>query len=183
MKYLYLNGRAHIRKIAKDLDMQPITVSRILKETEKQKIVASAMEANLKYYSLNYSNFKTIGLLTWIENKRIMEIGLESLLLSLVGELKAVDVEFCIIYGSSIRGTARERSDIDIFFVSEAKNIAEICRRVSVLTGKDISPHVLSEKQFKKLLREEEAFVANTILRPANRIFLLGLEKFLKLYV
>lgn len=182
IRYLYFKGKAHIRKIAKDLNMQPITVSRILKKIEKKKIVVSTQEANMKYYSLNYSNFETVGLLTWVENNRINELSLRSLVISLMKELKNSDVEFCILYGSAVRGIIKEKSDVDIFFVSNYDNITKICRKISTLTGKDIIPHIVSVSQFRKLLKEKEAFAVNTILKPSNRIFLFSLEKFLKLY-
>lgn len=162
--------------------MSPITVSRVLKSLEKRKIVSSLKKANLKQYSLNCQNFETIGILVWIENRRLAEIGHKSLILSLIEELKTVNAEFCILYGSIIKENMNKKSDVDVFFVSDKGNIAEICRKVSILTGKDISPHVVSSGAFRKLLKNRDAFVVNTIMRPENRIFLYGLDKFLKLY-
>ncbi len=178
---IYLKGSGYVREISRELKMHAITVSRILSRALEKGMVNLEEIGNVKKFSLNYTNSNTISMVSLIENRRLERIrSVEPVIKNLLDDV-AGKASIMILYGSSIRN--KDFKDVDILFVSDkSKKIIELCSKVSLLTGKIVSPHILTSKKFFSMIDEREVFIVNTILKPENRIFVFGLEYFLKTY-
>lgn len=83
-----------------------------------------------------------------------------------------------ILYGSHARGTASERSDVDLLIASDnvkSRRIRGLCEAVADRYAMKVEPVVVTEKQFGRMLQEREKFIHN-VMRDA--IPLYGFEFF-----
>lgn len=194
IEYLYLEGSGHPSLIARRLNLPSMTVSRILRRHLKTGILEeSDRRGNIREFSLDYRSFRTLGLVCLLENERLNDLAKRLPLKIILSELDGL-AYFASLYGSAVRGdddadggdgggAATAGSDVDILLISDKqkKAIVAACSRISTITGIDLSPHILTYGKFLELIRRREAFVTNTVLNPKNRVFLLGIDSFLKL--
>lgn len=183
LEYLYLEGAGHSRQMARELGLPPITASRILRRQLKAGILKEGKRVgNIREFSINYDSFRAIGIVCLIENERLNELAGRLPIKLILSELDAL-ASFAALYGSAVRGPVTRASDIDILIISDRpkKLIVSACSRISMLSGIDLSPHILPCDKFFELVKSGEAFIVNTVLNPKNRVFLVGIDGFLKL--
>ncbi len=177
-----LNEPFYIRELAKNTNTNPKDVHTWVEEARKNGFIEEYSEAGrTKYYKLNLGNQvtqKIVELLLATNASRVMS---KEFFHELVSELAKVEgVANIILYGSHARGTASERSDVDLLIVVrdnvKPRRIRDVCEAVADRYARKVEPVVVTEKQFSKMLQDREKFIHN-VMRDA--ITLYGFEFFI----
>lgn len=83
-------------------------------------------------------------------------------------------IRFAFIYGSIAKGVNRARSDLDLLLVGsiEFPDLVRLLAPVEDRIGREISPRLFSEKEFRQRLKRRDRFL--TAVMEGPRIALLG---------
>src|SRR3989339_16680 len=145
----------HLREIARKTKLNVHSTSRILFSLEKEAILKTEKEGNLKKYTVNAS--------------------LNTFLLCALFDLEKKPI-IAFLFGSTAKGLETEGSDIDLLFIENEKidtNNAE--NETEALTGIKINVLQISLQEFKKELKIKEDHIIQTALKTGypitNHIF------------
>jgi len=156
----------HTRMIAKLTKKSHVTLLPHLKSLEKDKILTPKTIGKNKVFSLNFNNIltkeyillsETIKTIIFLEKSFLMKkISTELFNLNLSGTI--------ILFGSYTKGTAKEDSDIDIFYLGAIteKEINEI-KKISQTYGKTINVKKSKSKNFETGLRKKDPLLTEII--------------------
>jgi predicted nucleotidyltransferase len=149
-----IKSNNHIRGLAKALNTNPMTISRTLKELEKNNIVEFNQEGKNKAYrikdSLDAREYSKI-----IEHHKLTDIILRN------PEIRTItktiqddkDIRLAILFGSYSKNTEKKESDIDIYVETTIKDIKErvelLDSKVSVKTGEFDKENLLIKEIIK----------------------------------
>lgn len=143
-----LRGENHVRGMAKILNTNHMTVSRVLSGLRKRNIVDWREEGKNKVYFFK-SGTESRTAVNIAENYKLART-LEKYpqLRTIVEEIqKNKEIRLAILFGSYAKGIAKEESDIDIYIESEDQSIKNklkiVDSRVSVKLGKYESNNIL----------------------------------------
>ncbi|MEK6793096.1 MAG: nucleotidyltransferase domain-containing protein [Nanoarchaeota archaeon] len=143
-----LRGENHVRGMAKLLNTNHMTVSRILSGLRARNIVDWRQEGKNKvYFFKNGTESRTaINIAENYKLARTLEIYPQ--LRTIVEEIqKTKEIRLAILFGSYAKGIAKESSDIDVYIESEDQSIRHKLKvldaRVSVKLGKYDSNNIL----------------------------------------
>ncbi|MGQ0639387.1 MAG: nucleotidyltransferase domain-containing protein [Gemmatimonadaceae bacterium] len=84
-------------------------------------------------------------------------------------------IRAAFVYGSSAKGTARARSDIDVIVVSDSLQYADIYGALGPterILARAVNPTVLTTSDWRAKKRRVDSFVARVVRQP--RLFVLG---------
>ncbi|HLD15278.1 MAG TPA: nucleotidyltransferase domain-containing protein [Candidatus Nanoarchaeia archaeon] len=142
-----------------------------LDELEKQGILKSRRQANLKYFSLNIKNQEVAELL--ITTELIKKINFLKKHRKLANIFKQ-DNRIVGIFGSYARGQETENSDVDLFIIG--KKAKQDYNSIGKLFDVDISIKYFTEKQFNILIKEKNNLCREII---ENHVLIFGIENFI----
>jgi len=159
------------RNVAKKLKMNQKTVSNILNELEKENILKFALEGKNKCYYLNefYPYLKEIIQLIEIQRK-INFLEKYKKLKDLFLKLEERSEGVLIIFGSYANFGANEKSDLDVFFMGDIKDVGDL----EEIYNLKINVIKSSRKKFNK-----SEHIIKEIIK--NHIILKGIEDFIQL--
>lgn len=146
--------KLHLREIARQTNLFEPSVYRFLNYLEKDKILKSEKEGNLKKYSIkpglrsyfileafDLEKFETLSSI----RKNAIQIYLDNLIEKPI---------FVILFGSTAKGTYKDDSDIDILLVNNKKiNTDKSEKEVNALTATQISTFQINYNSFLKELK------------------------------
>ena len=160
--------RFYLRQLERLLGESLTPLRRELDKLEKNGLLFSKAEGNIKYYSVNeafpiYSElknivFKTQGVAEFLR-KNLKKIG---------------TVKFAFIYGSTAESTERINSDIDLMVIGDV-DIKELNSAVSKAENvllREITYRVFTEKEIIKRIKEKDDFIMEVLRGP--KIMLAG---------
>jgi len=162
-------GRGLVGKVS--LSQKGIALA--LDDLEKQNILKSRKEGNMKYFHLNKDNSEMQDILITLELARKIEFLNKHRKLA---HIFKQDDRIVGIFGSYAKGIHRSDSDIDIFVV--AKRRKNDYEEQGKLVDLEISVKYFSEQEFKNLLKEKNNLLKEVV---ANHIIIFGVEKFIEL--
>jgi len=131
----------HIRGLAKELGTNQTTISRKIKELEKNNVVDFRLEGKNKVHFLK----KTIEAQEFVyltEHYKFLKILknyplLKNIFQKIIGNSK---IKLAILFGSYTKGKANKKSDIDIYIETKNRNLKKevelINTKLSVKIGK-----------------------------------------------
>ena len=145
-------SRIYVRALAKELGLNPATVSKYLKLFHSRGILLLERKGKLYEYYLNNSSALTRELKRLFIIDAINECG-----------LLALDFVSVVLFGSCAKGTYTERSDVDILVIGENDVPFDVLKKIHQITGMEVNIHRFSleewletrEKPFGKRVREE----------------------------
>jgi len=149
----------NINQIAKTLKISVGSSFKILKDLEKNKIVASQTIGNACYYKLNLDNSETIKLceLLLLEEKRSLT-GYAKL----YGEdiQKFNKAELIILFGSIL--ISKKFNDVDVLFLTnKVREVNAFCLELSKVRTKPIVPLILKKEDLvREIKNRKEAIVS-----------------------
>jgi len=119
-----LKNENHVRRIAKNLNINHMCIARKIKELAKENVVDYKKEGRNKTYFLK----KTIEAKNYIstaENYRLNQILKKyPHLRGIIGKIqKDSRIKLAILFGSYAKGIAKENSDIDVYIETLNRNI------------------------------------------------------------
>ncbi len=186
LKFVYEKDSTHLREISSQLKIHPYQTKIIIDSLIAVKILEQKNAGKTILLSLNKLSGSVEQLIYIVEDYKQKT---ENKILNLI--IKNLKQQFsrnngilsCCIFGSYTRNAQTKESDIDVLFVVKNKNAKhEISKKISqlrVLLNLNFSPIILDEKEFVITLQTKEPATV-TLLKPSQRIILLGIEYFIK---
>lgn len=173
----------YIRELSRKTGTNPKDVYGWLKEAKENGLVREHSKAGkTKYYELNLDNQITQKIVELILAIAVHRITTNKFFYELISELtQAEGVVSIILYGSHARGTASERSDVDLLVVvnnyMKPRRIRDLCDVVADRYARKIEPVIVTERQFGKMLHGKEKFITNVM---GDGVPLYGFENYVK---
>lgn len=157
--------KLHLREIARQTKLHEPSVSRFLSSLEKDQILKSEKDGNLKKYSIKkglraYFIFEAFDLERFEKLPSIRRNAIKTYLDNLPE--KPV---FAVLFGSTAKGTYKEDSDIDILIITNKKISAEKAEKeTDALTAMKISTFQMTYKDFLTELKMKEDKVVQSAI-------------------
>ena len=150
-------ARLHLREIARQTKLHEPSVSRFLSNLEKEHILKSEKDGNLKKYSVKK------GLRAYFMFEKLPSIRRNAIktYLDNLPEKPA----FAVLFGSTTKGTYKEDSDIDILIITNKKISAEKAEKeTDALTAMKISTFQTTYEDFLTELKMKEDKVVQSAI-------------------
>jgi len=163
-----LNENLHLRALAKKLDVNPMTISRKIKELFKENILDYKTQGKNKVYFLK-KNPESKSYVFMAEDFKLIQLlrkypGLRNVIEKIQKNKK---IQLAIIFGSYSKGLANNKSDVDIYIESVdgklKKEIESISSKISVKIGRyDKSSLLIKEiEENHAIIKGVEKFYEN----------------------
>ncbi|MFP4402798.1 MAG: nucleotidyltransferase domain-containing protein [Candidatus Woesearchaeota archaeon] len=152
----------HIRSLSNILNINHMTISRKIKELENQNIVDFKKEGKNKVYFIKDSIEAKEKLMMMEHYKLINLIKNNPRLRKIINEIKKLNLEIAIIFGSYTKNTNTNDSDIDLY-INESKykkKLSLLDTKLSIKTGEFDKNNLLIKEIIK------------------NHVIIKGVEKF-----
>lgn len=187
LKHIYEHEDSYLLSAAKELGIHPFSLKRTIDNLVNKGVLATKPIGKTIILSLNTTFHDYTDLLCEIEKYKLKT---ENRMLKKL--YRHVQLAFskderiltCVLFGSWARDAQTTESDVDIFFIvatEKAKHdIIKKCIELSLALGVDIAPIVFDKKSFRTALETKEPAMLS-MLKPAQRTIIFGIEAFLKL--
>jgi len=160
----------HIRAIERRSGLAIGSVQDETRKLVKLGIVVRRRDGNRTYYEPNkkhplYPDIRRIVLKT---------SGLTDILKQALGKAKGIGCAF--VFGSVAAGTENAESDIDLMVIGSVglRKLSSLLSGVADTLGREINPHVMTEKEFTQRRRRKEHLVSRII--ESQKVFVVGTE-------
>lgn len=181
-----------INEISKLLSKPYGTTYNYVQSMIKSKILKSSIKGKSTLCSLNLESQKAVELLSTLsisdkeaftKKQGVLSNALDELATK-VKEKSNHNIFALVLFGSTVKGTARRMSDIDLFFLSPSKEkydemIENECNALRMSYDREVNPIVAEPKMYINMLREKEENVGKQVLR--DKIIIFGANKFWEL--
>lgn len=160
----------HLREIERRSGLTIGTVQQEIKKLLKLDLIKRQRDGNRIYYQANREH----PLYTEIRNIVLKTTGLAEVI---KGALSASpDIKIAFVFGSIAHQTEKAASDVDLMVIGTLglRKLTGLLTGVSVRVGRDINPHVFSEKEFVRRKKGRDHFL-NQVLE-SSKIFIIGTE-------
>ena len=159
MRIFYENkeGKFHLREIARKAKLYGQSITRYLNGLEKEGILKSEKEGNMKKYSLN-KNKKAYSLLALFDVERFERLPdiRKSAISRYLDKLDEVPV-FAVMFGSTSKGTFKEGSDIDLLIITNRRiDPKKAEKEADAVTALKISTFQMNYPDFIREIRLKE---------------------------
>jgi len=165
----------HLREIARETKVDVKAVQLQLKRLEKRNILSSIMKGRNKEYYLNLSNSISKYYMILAETfASLSYLGKNFLIKKVIDEIGSHIEGTIILFGSFAKGQTNERSDIDLFVVTERKIDRSVFTKAGNLIGRETSVKSSTRTQFLKGLENGDPLVREVV---SNHIVLKGIDE------
>lgn len=119
--YQRKNERIHLRELARITNMHGQSITRYLVQLEKENLLKTRKEGNLKQYELAH-NRRAYTLLSFFDVEKVEKLPLlrKKAINTYLQALPQPPI-FMVVFGSTAKETYTKDSDIDILIISNAK--------------------------------------------------------------
>lgn len=160
----------YVREIERRTGFAIGTVQTELKKLERLDIISRVKDGNRVYYKANTAHplYPEIRALVLKTN------GLADVIKNALGN--AEDIRVAFVFGSLARQEEKADSDVDLMVIGDIglRKLTGQLMDVSGKIGREINPHVFSEKEFIKRKRGQDHFLNQVLESP--KIFIIGTE-------
>jgi predicted nucleotidyltransferase len=160
----------YMREIERRTGFAIGTVQTELKKLQRLDIISRVRDGNRVYYRANtahpvYPEIRALVLKT---------SGLADVIVNALGNETGIRVAF--VFGSFARQEEKAGSDVDLMVVGDIglRKLTGLLMDVSGKIGREINPHVFSEKEFVKRKKDQDHFLNQVLEAP--KIFIIGTE-------
>ena len=160
----------HVREIERRSGLSDSTLRQELRKLVRLDLVQSRKDSNRVYYRAKTEN----PLYPDIRNLVLKTSGMSDVLKS---ALKDRRIRLAFVFGSVARGEEMAGSDVDLMVIGQLglREISRLLSGIEEKIGREINPHVLWEKEFRKRIRVKEHFVSSVMEAP--KIFIIGSQR------
>jgi len=160
----------HMREIERRTGFAIGTVQTELKKLQRLEIICRIKDGNRVYYRANTAH----PLYPDLRNLVLKTSGLADVIRDALHNEKGIKIAF--VFGSFARYEEKTDSDIDLMVVGDIglRTLTGLLMDVSGKIGREINPHVLTEKEFLKRKKEQDHFLSQVLKSP--KIFIIGAE-------
>jgi DNA-binding transcriptional ArsR family regulator len=160
----------YMREIERRTGFAIGTVQTELKKLQRLDIISRERDGNRVYYRANtghplYPDIRSLVLKT---------NGLADVIVNALGSEK--DIQIAFVFGSFAQQEEKAGSDVDLMIVGDIglRKLTGLLMDVSGKIGREINPHVFSEKEFIKRKTGHDHFLIQVLDSP--KIFIIGTE-------
>ncbi len=160
----------YMREIERRTGFAIGTVQTELKKLQRLDIISGVKDGNRVYYRANtahpvYPEIRALVLKT---------SGLADVIVDALGN--EADIRVAFVFGSFARQEEKAGSDVDLMVVGDIglRKLTGLLMDVSGKIGREINPHVFSEKEFVKRKKDQDHFLNQVLEAP--KIFIIGTE-------
>ena len=160
----------HMREIERRTGFAIGTVQTELKKLHRLDIISRVKDGNRVYYRANTVH----PLYTTIHELVLKTSGLADVIKNALDNEKSIKVAF--VFGSLARQEENANSDVDLMVVGDIglRKLTGLLMDVAGKIGREINPHVFSEKEFIKRKKGQDHFLNQVLESP--KIFIVGTE-------
>ena len=160
----------YMREIERRTGFAIGTVQTELKKLQRLDIISGVKDGNRVYYRANTAH----PLYPEIRALVLKTSGLADVIVNALGNEKDIRVAF--VFGSFARQEEKAGSDVDLMVVGDIglRKLTGLLMDVSGKIGREINPHVFSEKEFVKRKKDQDHFLNQVLEAP--KIFIIGTE-------
>lgn len=166
---LHADTPYHVREIARLTNTVVGTVHKELSKLAKAGVLIRNLSGNQVYYQAN-TNYP---LHTELANILRKTSGLVDILANALAPL-AEKIDAAFVFGSMAKSTESSTSDVDVLVIgniSFAETVSTLYPAQAIL-GREINPKVYHRNEWKKLLKNKDAFVQDILEKP--KLFIIG---------
>ncbi len=148
----------YIREIVRTTSENINAVRRELANLESFGLITGQKKGNQQYYTVNTGHF----LYPDLQKIVLKTEGVAGIIRdAIAGE----EITCVFIYGSFAKGTAGEKSDIDLFIVGtvEEDRLIPIIHSCERATGREINYTLMTAREFTKRKKDKDPFVRNVM--------------------
>lgn len=138
-------------EISKRCRVPQQTVSRGLNELSENNIVSYKIEGRNKLFYIDFEKLFSKNIFNIIENHKSLEFILKNKDISVILDDVLSTCNSIIVFGSYAKGTATNKSDVDIIIFGSKIKIDDIKKRYVT----EINEHYSSYSEFGRLLKKE----------------------------
>jgi predicted nucleotidyltransferase len=160
----------YMREIERRTGFAIGTVQTELKKLQRLDIISRVKDGNRVYYRANtahplYPNIRELVLKT---------NGLADVIKHVIGNETGIRVAF--VFGSFARQEEKANSDVDLMVVGNIglRKLTGLLMDVAGKVGREINPHIFSEKEFIRRKTGQDHFLNQVLESP--KIFIIGTE-------
>ena len=160
----------YMREIERRTGFAIGTVQTELKKLQRLDVISRVKDGNRVYYRANtvhplYPNIRELVLKT---------SGLADVIKHAIDNEKGIRVAF--VFGSFARQEEKANSDVDLMVVGDIglRKLTGLLMDVAGKVGREINPHIFSEKEFIKRKTGQNHFLNKILESP--KIFIIGTE-------
>ena len=164
----------YIREVERLLKISPRTAQLILEDLEDKGIIESKTKGKIKTYKINPGEFTKRYLIFVEQYKTIAFLEKRLLIKEIIEKITPHIKGVAIIFGSYVKGSEKEGSDLDIF-VAGNYNPEEV-QKVSKNLGLEISVKCYPLNTFEKNLTKD--ILLKEVLK--DHIVFVNVEQFIK---
>ncbi len=157
----------HVRELQRRSGFSVRTVRDELGKLLRLDLLKRRKDSNRVYYSANrdhplYSDLVRIVIKT---------VGLTDILRDALGDQ---DISVAFVFGSMASGEELATSDVDLMIIGELtlRKVSGLLRDVDTNVGREITPFVITDAEFRERLHSGDDFVRRVIAGP--KIFVIG---------
>ena len=160
----------YMREIERRTGFAIGTVQTELKKLQRLDIISRVEDGNRVYYRANTAH----PLYPSIRDLVLKSSGLADVIKHAIGNEKGIKVAF--VFGSFARQEEKANSDVDLMVVGDigSRKLTGLLTDVAGKIGREINPHIFSEKEFIKRKIGQDHFL-NQVLESV-KIFIIGSE-------
>jgi len=168
LKVLFENPMREFKEIEliKSAETGKGAASQTIDKLLKKEILLEKRIGKTKVINLNLRNKEVYFLKMLFDNEKLVLMGKSKLsaLLLFVQKVKKYS-QLIIVFGSSIAGTVKKESDIDILIVCDnLDDISEERKKIEELFGEKFNIHCYSEDEIKNKMKED-SFIKNAFIK------------------
>ena len=160
----------YMREIERRTGFAIGTVQTELKKLQRLDIISRVRDGNRVYYRANTAH----PLYPEIRALVLKTSGLADVIVNALGN--ETDIRVAFVFGSFARQEEKAGSDVDLMVVGDIglRKLTGLLMDVSGKIGREINPHVFSEKEFVKRKKDQDHFLNQVLEAP--KIFIIGTE-------
>ena len=157
-------GRFQLRELARLTHLSTTGVKAALRRLLTEKVIKTEREKSYLFYKANFDAQEYKWTKKFYNIAHIVSSGLLKYLDEELGRPEAI-----MLFGSAARGEDAEKSDMDIFVLSENKKELNL-KQFGKKLGKPIKLQIFSREEFEIAKRKNKEFINNIV----NGILLKG---------
>jgi len=173
---IYAKGEDYLRRISKNLKMNPSLTFNILKKLHHSQFIVKRNLGKEVLYSLNRNRDYDL-LVSLLEEYHFEKTAekvksLKPMINLLINNKELMESSHGIyLFGSYVLGNYNKESDIDLLFINEdRKLVGKACREISIIIGKNINPLIYSKEKFHSDLSKKEPLLDSVVNKVQNRV-------------
>jgi len=161
-------NEVHLRAIADSTGFAIGTIQQEVAKLENTGLLASRRDGNRRLYRANRDHPLYPEIHRLVQKTSGMLFSLESALSNVNG------IQAAFVFGSFAADKATSDSDIDLMVIGEIglRRLSPLLRPLAVELSREINPHIMTLKDWKKRIKEGDAFIRELSDKPKH--FLIG---------